>query len=699
MSTAFPESGGAYTFAKKVLSARLAFAVGWLLWFAYIVAGVLYALGFAEYVVVVARVAWAGLFDRAPDWLGQRASLAAVALAATVAYTVSLIQSSGGGGAWATWGKVVVFAVLIAGGVWGLAAGSGSSFGEGMTPFFAGGTTGLLSAMGFTFIALQGFDLVAAVAGEVRDPKRVILKAMLYSLGIGLAVYLPLLVVVSTAGVPSGDTIGALAARSPSTVIADAVRNYMGPAGYWLVVVAALLATLSALQANLLAASRVALTMARDRNLPTVLETMHKERGTPVMAVYASALALAAILLMLPDLASAGAAASLIFLLVFALAHGTAYLARRRAAPLSQRADAATEVYRTPWFPLLPVGGGVACTAMAAFQAVAVPAAGGIVVVWLGLGVLLYFSLFSARSQAVDAFSEGVDPEVMRLRGHSPFVLVPVANPEQAPGLVGIASALAPPEVGRVLLLSVIQRHPGRRKGAPVSFISSGEALAEDARARVQRVQEVQRQALLASLSLGHEPECLITLGKTPWSEILRVAKRTSCTGLVLGLGEAREGIAHQNLEELLDTVDCDVIFLKAPKDFRLRNARRVLVPIGGRGGQHELRARLLGSLGRAAEAPEVTLLTMLPAEATVEDESAAHKRLERTASDKAKSRAATALVKTDDAVGAIVERTAEHDVLILGLHRASGGKRVFGEFVLKVAERSQCAVIMLSQA
>ena len=49
MSSMFPESGGAYTFAKKVLTVRAAFGVGWVLWFAYIVAGVLYALGFAVF--------------------------------------------------------------------------------------------------------------------------------------------------------------------------------------------------------------------------------------------------------------------------------------------------------------------------------------------------------------------------------------------------------------------------------------------------------------------------------------------------------------------------------------------------------------------------------------------------------------------------------------------------------------------------
>jgi amino acid transporter len=61
MTTAFPESGGAYNFAKKVLSVRAAFAVGWVLWFAYIVAAVLYALGFAAFAVI----ALSGIFDDA----------------------------------------------------------------------------------------------------------------------------------------------------------------------------------------------------------------------------------------------------------------------------------------------------------------------------------------------------------------------------------------------------------------------------------------------------------------------------------------------------------------------------------------------------------------------------------------------------------------------------------------------------------
>jgi APA family basic amino acid/polyamine antiporter len=50
--------------------------------------------------------------------------------------------------------------------------------------------------MGYTFIALQGFDLIAAVAGEVKEPERVIPRAMFISLGIALLIYLPLLLLL-----------------------------------------------------------------------------------------------------------------------------------------------------------------------------------------------------------------------------------------------------------------------------------------------------------------------------------------------------------------------------------------------------------------------------------------------------------------------------------------------------------------------
>jgi APA family basic amino acid/polyamine antiporter len=671
MSSVFPESGGAYAFAKKVLSVRAAFAVGWILWFAYIVAGVLYALGFSTY----ALAAVAGVLGQdAPSWIGSRQTSAAVAILAIVGYSWSLLRSTTGGGEWATWGKVVVFGVLILGGLWALRNEPEGSIGDHMSPFFSGGGLGLLQAMGFTFIALQGFDLIAAIGGEVKDPARVIPRAMMLSLGASLIIYLPLLLVVSTAGVPDGTTITELGRDSPDTVLAIAAREYLGEFGYWLVVIAAVLSTLSALQANILAASRVALSMAKDRTLPVVLSHLHAARQTPVMAIYATSLALVAILLMIPNVSAAGAAASLIFLISFALAHLTAILARlRRAEP---------PPFRSPWFPAIPLVGGVACSVLAVFQGMAVPSAGLITLFWLGLGVLLYIGLFSARATAFDAFAEAQNPDLLRLRGRSPLILVPMANPDSAAALVGVAGALHPPGAGRVLLLTVM---------APPSETAEGRTF-ESLRA----AQNTLDQALRASMGAGHTPETLMTIARSPWEEISRVASDHGCEGLLLGRSDLT-GVPGGPLEDLMNRVACDVAFLRAPPGWRLDATRRILVVVGGRGAHRAMRARLLGSLCRAAPR-EVTWIRVLTKAANAARVTEARRELAAIAADETPGGATVTIVQSDDIAETVAEHAKTADLVVAGLERTPSGRRAFGTLVPEIVKRTGCASILISR-
>ena len=100
--------------------------------------------------------------------------------------------------------------------------------------------------MGLTFIALQGFEVIPAVAGEIKDPKRNVPKAMYLSLGIALLIYVPLLLVVISLGVPEGEATSAWCQEQGDTCFANAARGYMGNLGYWTVVIAALFSTLSA---------------------------------------------------------------------------------------------------------------------------------------------------------------------------------------------------------------------------------------------------------------------------------------------------------------------------------------------------------------------------------------------------------------------------------------------------------------------
>ena len=356
MASRFPESGGTYTFAKKVLSVEAAFMVGWVVWFASIAAAVLYAIGFAFFAMVMLTDLWNVAGGDAPEWLNNPTTLMLVAIGTTVLTTLGLMRNSSGGGSWVNIGKVGVFVVLIACGLWATTRQPLGNTASSLQPFFQNGVSGLVQAMGFTFIALQGFDLIAAVGGEVRDPGKNLPRAIILSLAIAIAIYLPLLFVLTAVGTPAGISIAEAASNDPEGIVAVAATNFMGSFGYWLVVVAAVLSMYSALEANLFAASRIAMAMAIDRTLPAGLARLRGKNKAPVASIVCTSVLVVVILLVLPNVSAAGAAASLIFLITFALTHWLAFLARRRSnkpAPFCS--------------PLFPTGAGCGWTCMSCF--------------------------------------------------------------------------------------------------------------------------------------------------------------------------------------------------------------------------------------------------------------------------------------------------------------------------------------------
>ena len=197
LSAAFPESGGPYVYSKKVLNIRAAFAVGWLVWFATMVASVLYALGAGHFITLLMQ----GVLEMFPgsygEWISGEWASAGIAVLAIVVYSASLINKPGGGGAFANIGKIIVFSILILGGVWALSKESPGSIGGDLSPFLPFGVLGVVQAMGYTFITLHGFELIAAVAGEVKNPRKTIPRAMIISLLIAIAIYVPLIFIVT----------------------------------------------------------------------------------------------------------------------------------------------------------------------------------------------------------------------------------------------------------------------------------------------------------------------------------------------------------------------------------------------------------------------------------------------------------------------------------------------------------------------
>ena len=676
LAAAFPESGGSYTFAKKTLSVGAAFMVGWVVWLASIVASVLYALGFASYAAFAAVRLWRLAGGEPPWWVEARLGLVVLAVLATVVYAAQLSRKAAGGAVGATVGKVVLFCALIVAGLWALPGELRLGVGDRLTPFFPGGAAGLIQAMGYTFIALQGFELIAAVGGEVRQPRRVIPRAMFLSLGGALAIYLPFLFIIATVGVGAGGSITALSVADPATVVATAVEHFLGPFGFWLVVVAAILAMLSALHANLMAASRIALSMARDRNLPQPLGALHPAHGTPAVAVLTTSAMVVLLLVLVPSVAVAGAVSSLIFLICFALAHWINILLR-------QRGGSGPVAFRVPGQRAVPVVGGLACFALAVFQAFAVPVAGLIAALWLAFGFGLYMLHFSRRAGVVDASAEGLDPDLLRLRGRAPLVLVPIAKPASTRAMVELAHAIAPPRVGRVLLHSVVQ---------PPGLWERG-----DLAQQLVDVESILDQSLFLSLTLGSTPEWLTTVAGDPWREIARVAAVHRCESLLVGLGELSRETMSSRVEGLINSVDSDVVILRAPEGWTPAGAGRILVPVGGRRDQSTLRARLLASLYRGGDR-RICYLRVLSPDATPAERREARDGLARLAHDEVPGEAEVILRQSADALAELVGASAEADLVVLGLRRSGRRRRTFGELSLRLATESPTPLILISR-
>ena len=63
---------------------------------------------------------------------------------------------------------------------------------------------------------------------------------------------------------------------------------------------------------------------------------------------------------------------------------------------------------------------------------------------------------------------------MVRLRGRSPLMLVPVHNPQNAAALVQLASVLTPPGVGKVLYSEWLERRIRQRSGNPRTIATAG---------------------------------------------------------------------------------------------------------------------------------------------------------------------------------------------------------------------------------
>nr|AIE92268.1 cationic amino acid transporter [uncultured marine thaumarchaeote AD1000_21_E03] len=197
--------------------------------------------------------------------------------------------------------------------------------------FFPNGTSGLILAMGITFIAFEGYEIIAQAGDEIKKPRKNIPKAILVSLGIVVSVYI-LFAFVFIGGLdplqigqPAWEFIGDYGELG----IIEAAEYYL-PFGALIVLAGGFVSTLAALNATTFAASRVSFAMGRNHDLPPVFSRLHPKYRTPFASTILSAVVMIT-LAMLFDLTMIALAASVMFLFLFAQVNVACITIRRMA--------------------------------------------------------------------------------------------------------------------------------------------------------------------------------------------------------------------------------------------------------------------------------------------------------------------------------------------------------------------------------
>ena len=147
--------------------------------------------------------------------------------------------------------------------------------------FLPMGFGGLVAAMGLTFIAFEGYEIIVQTGEEVKNPKRNIPRAIFISLALVVFMYCIIAFVSIGAisppdGVPAWQFIG----LNGDLGISKAAELFM-PYGAFVVLIGGLVSTLAALNATTFSSARVAFAMGRHYNLPHKLSEIHPKFKTP----------------------------------------------------------------------------------------------------------------------------------------------------------------------------------------------------------------------------------------------------------------------------------------------------------------------------------------------------------------------------------------------------------------------------------
>jgi amino acid transporter len=659
-----PEAGGGYLWVKNSLPQPTGFLSGWMSWMAHSVACSLYAVGFGAYFGEV--LADFGVATPLPPEVLKKALAVVVVLLFSYINLRGAKETGKAGNVVTVLKIVIILLFVLLGGR--LIFGAEPPRFENFFPFFANGWLGVITAMGLTYIAFEGYEIIAQSGEEIRDPEKNIPKAIFYSLLIVVPIYI--LVAFTALGVvrPEGASAWDYLALHKETAMVEAARS-ISRWGSAVLLFGGLLSTISALNATIYSSSRVSFAMGRDFNLPGLFARVDERFKTPSASIAISSALVIAILLLLPieDIASS---ADVMFLFLFIFVNVSLIHIRRKTPNLLKG-------YRSPFFPVVPVLGIVTQSVLVVVMFLYSPRAFLISLRWVGAGRAVYYGY--SRLKEKEEVGPAVIVKEQELQRKSFRIVVGIRDEEDVGPLMDVAVAVARERDGEIFATHVISLPPQTPLSVGREFIEERKALLETA----DRIGEENGIPVSYTIRASHEI----------YRGILDAVLENRGHLLILGTGrfDPRRRILGRVLDPILQQVPCDVGIMKMRDGVRFRN---LVVPTAG-GPNAPLALRMGGAIIRQNKG-RMTLLSVIRDEAGRERAERALRETREAAGVDPAGLEERIVTGTD--VFEAIRRTGEdYDLILMGASRQGLWQRVrFGTVPEKLMRRSSTPVLFL---
>jgi basic amino acid/polyamine antiporter, APA family len=676
LGSAFPEAGGGYLWVKEGLGGAQGFLAGWMSWFAHVAAGSLYALAFGRFASelwTMANLPTLG-FSVAQLTLGFMTLI-------IVGFTIlNYLGASETGtvGNIVTLTKVGILGLFVLFGILAMLR-TDAWVARFTTGFLPNGPLSIVVAMGLTFIAFEGYEIIAQSGEEAIDPKRNIPRAIFGAIAIAVTIYLLVSITAIGATVaPEGmRAYEYLGEKKEVAIIEVAQQVFPWAIGGLVLLFSGLVSTMSALNATTYSSSRVSFAMGRDHNLPALFSRVHPRRHTPHWAVVFSGGLMVVMAWSLP-IEDVAAAADIMFLLLF-LQVNVAVMTLRHKMPDLERG------FRVPWFPVIPLLA-IAFNGLLALQLFRFsPIAWYFAIGWLVVGLLAYYAHFSGV-EAMEKPKEILLEEVLVSRDYS--VLVPVATQEQARILGQIGAVLAQDQGGEVMALHVV-------KVPPQLTLGEGRVLLREGRPHLETVIQ---QAKERDVPV----HTMIRLGRHVAEAVRKTAMENASDLIVLGwpgYTNTAGRLYGSVIDPIVDNPPADIAIVRYRE---YRPLRSILVPVSD--GPNSRRAvRMAVSMARVSQngPAQVTLLHVLPVGArsatVIRAEQTLDYVLEGIDGELVESR----LVEGADVVDSVIEEAqgGDYDLIVVGATEEPLFRNLLmGSISGQIARRAPVTVVMVKR-